>query len=147
MRMQKGAIAKYCRWKTLTQKYMQDLQGLEPGSYEDDGGMYIEEQDIEQYDYTDDPEGQEGADDGEDDDAENDPQESDMQTDVVEADLQDEGDPSEQGIAEGEIAEGLDNDEEEAEAPADYPVSTVWLCCHFAALTNLQLCLLMHFQT
>ncbi|KAL3138210.1 hypothetical protein ABBQ38_005431 [Trebouxia sp. C0009 RCD-2024] len=87
---------------------VQDGDGME-GPSEEDGGMYSEEQEIEQYEYTDDP-GLQGADD---DDAEVDPQESDLQTD-----LQDEDE-----LAELELTgapEGDDDVEDQAEAPADY---------------------------
>lgn len=85
------------------------------GGSEEDGGIYSEEQEIEQYEYTDDP-GLEGAED----DAEVDPQESDLQTDAAQTDLQDEDELAEQGLA--EAAEGDDDDEDQAEAPTDYPV-------------------------
>lgn len=93
-----------------THVYLQDGDGME-GPSEEDGGMYSEEQEIEQYEYTDDP-GLQGADD---DDAEVDPQESDLQTD-----LQDEDE-----LAELELTgapEGDDDVEDQAEAPADYQV-------------------------
>lgn len=91
--------------------YFQDVEGLEIGS-EEDGGMYSEEQDVEQYEYTDE-QGEEGVDD----DADLDPQESDMQTDAAQTDIQDE---DEQELA--EAAEGDDDIDDQAEAPADYPV-------------------------
>lgn len=89
--------------------YLQDGEGLEVGS-EEDGGMYSEELDIEQYEYADE-QGEEGA------DGDLDPQEGDLQLDVPQTDMQDE---DEQELA--EAAEGNDDIEEEAEAPADYPV-------------------------
>lgn len=94
---------------------LQDGDGME-GASEEDGGMYSEEQEIEQYEYTDDP-GLEGADD---DDAAVEPQGSDLQTDVAQTDLQDEDE-----LAELEFAgapEGDDDVEDQAEAPTDYQV-------------------------
>lgn len=91
--------------------FVQDGEGLEIGS-EEDGGMYSEEQDVEQYEYTDE-QGEEGADD----DANLDPQENDMQTDAAQTDMQDE---DEQELA--EAAEGDDDIDDQAEALSDYPV-------------------------
>lgn len=91
--------------------FLQDGEGLEIGS-EEDGGMYSEEQDVEQYEYTD--EQGEGA---VDDDANLDPQESDMQTDAAQTAMQDE---DEQELA--RAAEGDDDIDDQAEAPAGYPV-------------------------
>lgn len=91
--------------------YLQDGEGLEVGS-EEDGGMYSEELDIEQYEYADE-QGEEGADD----DADLDPQEGDLHTDAAQTDMQDE---DEQELA--EAAEGNDDIDDQAEAPADYPV-------------------------
>ena len=85
------------------------------GGSEEDGGMYSEEQEIEQYEYTDDPGLEaEGADD---DDVEVDPQETDLQTDAAQTDLQDEDELVEQEFA--EAAEGDDDVEGQAEASAD----------------------------
>ena len=89
--------------------FLQDGEGLEIGS-EEDGGMYSEEQDVEQYEYTDE-QGEEGLDD----DAN--PQESDMQTDAAQADMQDE---DEQELA--RAAEGDDDIDDQAGAAADFPV-------------------------
>lgn len=85
---------------------MQNGDGLEAGSEEEIAGMYTEGQYAEQYEYTDDPAGQEGAEG----DADNGPQdielqESDMQTDVIQQDEDDLAaeDPGEEG---GDLAEG-----------------------------------------
>lgn len=88
--------------------YLQDGEGLEVGS-EEDGGMYSEELDVEQYEYADE-QGEEGADD----DPDLDPQEGDLQMDAAQTDMQDED--------EQELAEGNDDIDDQAEAPADYPV-------------------------
>jgi len=69
---------------------MQNGDGLEVGSEEENAGMYAEGQYAEQYEYTDDPAGQEAAEG----DADNGPQDtelqgSDMQTDVIQQDEDD----------------------------------------------------------
>ena len=90
---------------------MQDGEALEIGS-EEDGGMYSEEQDVEQYEYTDE-QGEEGVDD----DANLDPQEGDVQTDAAQTDMQDEDE-----LELAEAAEGDDDIDDQAGAQADYPV-------------------------
>ena len=94
---------------TLEWVCAQNAGGLDPGSEEDDGGMYIEEQELEQYEYTDDPAGQEGMDD-------DDPQGSNAQTD-----LQVENESAEHDVE--QAAEGDDDVGDEADAPSDYAVS------------------------
>lgn len=126
---------------------MQDGDGVEPGSGEEDAGMYGEEQYAEQHEYPDDPAGLEGADvDADNDQQDSELQGSDMQTEAVHQD-EDEfaGDFAEGGaaeldlgeeelaeadLAEGDLveedllgAEGNDDDGNEAEAPTDEPVS------------------------
>ncbi|DBA85834.1 hypothetical protein WJX77_008371 [Trebouxia sp. C0004] len=92
----------------------QNGDGVEAGS-EENAGMYAEGQYAEQYEYRDDPAGQEGAEG----DADNDPQDtelqgSDMQTDVIQQDEDDlatgdlgeeEGDPAEAGLEEGDLGD------------------------------------------
>ncbi len=92
---------------------MQNGDGLEVGSEEENAGMYAEGQYAEQYEYTDDPAGQEGAEG----DADNGPQDTelqgiDMQTDVIQQDEGDlaagdlgeeEGDLAEDGFGEGDL--------------------------------------------
>ncbi len=94
---------------------MQNGDGLEAGSEEENAGMYAEGQYAEQYEYTDDPAGQEGAEG----DADNGPQGtelqgSDMQTDVIQQDEDDlaagdlgeeEGDLAEGGFGEGDLGD------------------------------------------
>ena len=109
---------------------MQDGEGAEPGSEEEDTGMYTEEY-TEQYEYADDAAGQEGE--------VEDLQGSELLTsevpaDVAEIDLrdedvQDDGDlGAEADMASG--AEGDDDDAEEAAAPVDYPVSDHYYSYH-----------------
>ena len=126
---------------------MQDGDGVEPGSGEEDAGMYAEELYAEQHEYPDDPAGVEGPDvDADNDQQDSELQGSDMQTEALHQEEDEfagdfaEGSAAELDLGEGEVAEGdlgegdlveedlavaegHDDDGNEAEAPTDEPVS------------------------